>query len=220
MSRAAGLAILLLILFVPSLTLLGHCGRPHSEIKKLRFIKMANPAGGQDSLYRGPGNWTFTGQYGYPVSQDSLKGKIWVANVFFSTCQATCPRIMASMQLVQKHFKGDPLIRFVSYTVDPETDSVARLLHYADSLGCRKGQWHLVTGNKASIYEFVTQQMLFSAVEDDSGQVRFVHDSRVRLIDWNGRLRGSFPEATSEQGYAEIINEIEQLKAEYASDQR
>jgi protein SCO1 len=220
MKKPGAIIILLLILVVPSLTLLGHCGRPKSEMVPLRFIKMADPAGGRDSVYRGPGNFSFTSQWGYPVTQDTVANKIYVANVFFSTCNATCPRIMATMQQVQKYYAGDPFVKIVSFSVDPETDSVARLAVYGDSLKCAKGQWYLLTGNKSDLYKFETEQMMFQAMEDSSGEVRFVHDSRVRLIDWHGRMRGKFPLATESSSYQQIINEIEQLKAEYATEQR
>src|SRR6185503_4577372 len=101
MSRRYGLMILAIILIVPALSIaLGHLGRHRAEMERLKFYKLENPAGGQDSVFRTSGNFNFSSQWGYPVNQDTFKNHIWVANVFFSTCKSTCPRIMKAMQLV------------------------------------------------------------------------------------------------------------------------
>src|SRR2546426_1061219 len=48
----------------------------------------------------------------------ALKGRVWVADFFFTNCPGPCPRMSSQMHQVQKALEGSDA-RLVSMTVDP-----------------------------------------------------------------------------------------------------
>jgi cytochrome oxidase Cu insertion factor (SCO1/SenC/PrrC family) len=83
---------------------------------------------------------------------DLLKGKVVVVNAFFSTCPGVCSVTMPKMAELQA-VAGDRLgkdVNFLSISVDPLTDTPARLKTYAQSLGAKPG-WHLLTGDREAV---------------------------------------------------------------------
>ena len=61
------------------------CGEDSPQTSALPILGAKIPQGG-DTLYHQIGDFQFSDQNGELVSQDFYKGKIWVADVFFTTC--------------------------------------------------------------------------------------------------------------------------------------
>ena len=83
---------------------------------------------------------------------DLLKGKTVVVNAFFTTCNTACPVMSRNMEKVQETL-GERVGRdvfLVSITVDPLTDTPARLKEYALKFHARKG-WTFLTGKKENV---------------------------------------------------------------------
>jgi protein SCO1 len=83
---------------------------------------------------------------------DLLKGKTVVANAFFTTCTSVCPPMTANLRKLQDAL-GDRVGRdvlFVSISVDPETDTPARLKEYAEKFHAKPG-WLFLTGKKENV---------------------------------------------------------------------
>ncbi|HLM55059.1 MAG TPA: SCO family protein [Pyrinomonadaceae bacterium] len=83
---------------------------------------------------------------------DVLKGKTVVVNAFFTTCTSVCPPMNRSMEKIQEAF-GDRVgkdVFLVSITVDPATDTPARLKEYAAKFHAGKG-WIFLTGKKKNL---------------------------------------------------------------------
>lgn len=84
------------------------------------------------------------------------------------------------------------VVQFISFTVDPERDSVPRLKNYADRFGVDPGNWWLLTGNKDSIYDFAFEQLKVDKFSDEPINPDFVHTSRFVLLDRNYYVRGYY----------------------------
>jgi protein SCO1/2 len=83
---------------------------------------------------------------------DVLKGKTVVVNAFFTTCTSVCPPMNRNMEKIQEAF-GDRVgkdVFLVSVTVDPATDTPARLKEYAAKFHARPG-WTFLTGKKENV---------------------------------------------------------------------
>src|ERR1044071_6927177 len=83
---------------------------------------------------------------------DVLKGKTVVVNAFFTTCTSVCPPMNRNMEKVQEAL-GDRLGRdvlLVSISVDPETDTPARLKEYSKKFHAKPG-WLFLTGKKENV---------------------------------------------------------------------
>ena len=83
---------------------------------------------------------------------DVLKGKTVVVNAFFTTCTSVCPPMNRNMEKIQEAF-GERVGRdvfLVSITVDPETDTPARMKEYAKKFHAGSG-WIFLTGKKENL---------------------------------------------------------------------
>jgi protein SCO1 len=83
---------------------------------------------------------------------DLLQGKIVVVAAFFTSCTTSCPILAERMAGLQERV-GDRLGRDVyllSFSVDPQTDTPARLKQYAERVGARPG-WFFLTGSKTNV---------------------------------------------------------------------
>jgi protein SCO1 len=158
------------------------------------------------------GNFRFKDQLGESFSQENWKGKIVVANYFFTSCPSICPKIMNALQkLQQSHAAKNVLIN--SFTVDPERDSVGKLKSYADKHGINSG-WFLITGDKIALYRFARTDLMIDATDGDGGPGDFIHSSSLVLIDPLKRIRGYYT-GTDEKEVDRLIHDIEKLQIEF-----
>jgi protein SCO1/2 len=83
---------------------------------------------------------------------DLLQGKTVVIGAFFTSCTGACPVLVERLAAMQA-WLGDRLgkeVYLLSLTVDPQTDTPARLKQYAERLGARPG-WFFLTGKKENV---------------------------------------------------------------------
>ena len=62
-------------------------------------------------------NFSLSNQNGELITQDYYKGKIYIADFFFTTCQTICPIMTDHMYQIQKKLKNDDDILLLSHTV-------------------------------------------------------------------------------------------------------
>lgn len=96
-----------------------------------------------------------------------LRGKVWVANLFFTRCTDTCALESAELAKLQAELIGEPDVRLVSISVDPEWDTLPLLARYAEQQGADSERWLFLTGHKATIYRLAREGFKLS-VEDAS----------------------------------------------------
>jgi protein SCO1/2 len=145
-----------------------------------------------DSIHRIPA-FSLSDQQGASFSEADMDGRICISNFFFTRCKSICPRM--TMQL--KHLK-DTLgvasdIQWLSFSVDPEADSISVINAYANDYGLEADNWKLLTGNRDSIYRLA--RLGFFA-GDSIGRIsptsEFLHTENVILTDGYRRIRGVY----------------------------
>lgn len=158
--------------------------------------------------------FSFTDQYGQRITEAAVKGRIHVANFFFTSCGSICPVMTSNMSMVSKEFEQDTGIIFLSYSVTPWADSIPRLREYAEGRDITNPQWHLLTGNKAEIYSLARKSYF---AEEDLGFTRdsseFLHTEHFILADRNLKIRGIY-NGTLKLDAAQLIKDIRVLKDE------
>lgn len=85
-------------------------------------------------------------------SSELLKGRVAIVTGFFTSCTAMCPITQESLANVVKILGprvGKDVI-IVSLSVDPETDTPARMKAWAEKFHIGPG-WTLASGNKAEV---------------------------------------------------------------------
>lgn len=83
---------------------------------------------------------------------DLLKAKVVVINAFFGTCTGSCPKMAGVLAGLQDRLGGHlgKDVLFLSFSVDPQTDTPAKLKEYAARFHAKPG-WLFLTGSKESV---------------------------------------------------------------------
>jgi len=158
-------------------------------------------------------DFQLTNQNGDIITQKDFEDKIYVADFFFTRCQTICPIMAINMGDLQKYYKNDDEIKFLSHSVTPIMDSVPVLRAYADKKGVIDGKWEVTTGDKKQIYELARKSYFAVLDEGDGGEQDFIHTEQFILIDKKKQIRG-FYDGTDKSEMQRIIDDITILKNE------
>ena len=141
-----------------------------------------------------------TNQLGHKVSVNDLKGKVIIADFFFTHCPTICPALTSNMKLVQQSItnsqrvgnKTPDFLHFLSFSIDPERDSVERLKYWADRFQVDPEQWWLVRGDKRQVYDMAINEMKLGVVDGKGIDTNFIHTDHFVLLDTNMHVRGYY----------------------------
>lgn len=154
-----------------------------------------------DSIWHKTKDIRLQNQLGDTVSLYDNPGKIIVADFFFTSCRSICPTLTHNMAKLQRSFiKGGDvrnkidtsIVQFLSFSIDPERDSVPVLKRYADHFGVNHDNWWMLTGSKDSIYRFAFEEMKVDKYSEEPISPDFVHTSRFVLMDKDRVVRGYY----------------------------
>lgn len=162
----------------------------------------------KDTLWHKISNFTFTNQLGKAVYADDVKGKILVVDYFFTRCPNPCPILTRNMKKMQDAFlKTDSLVHFISFSVDPERDSVQVLKRYADKYQVRHNNWWFLTGDKKTIYDLAFNEFKAAIVNGGEVDTAFLHTSKFYLLDKDRVIRGWY-DGTDTVALAKMARDI------------
>jgi protein SCO1/2 len=159
-------------------------------------------------------DFSLINQNGDTITQAFYKGKIYVADFFFTTCQTICPIMTGHMHNLQKQTITDPDVLLLSHSVIPEIDTVAQLKRYAKKKLVNASKWNLVTGDKKQIYELARKSYLAVKDDGDGGPYDMIHTENFMLIDKKRQIRG-FYDGTDAKEIERLLEDIKILKATY-----
>jgi protein SCO1/2 len=153
-----------------------------------------------DTVWHKVPDYEFTNQLGNKVGLNDLKGKIVVANFFFTRCPTICPKLTENVKMLQENIKSSEkvgsreadFIHFVSFSVDPERDSVRNLKKWADRFQINPERWWLLTGEKKDIYDLSIEEMKLGLVDGKGIDTSFFHTDYLVLLDRNRNIRGYY----------------------------
>ncbi|HLP21791.1 MAG TPA: SCO family protein [Chitinophagales bacterium] len=146
-----------------------------------------------DSVYHVIPNAKFETQSGDSLELDSLRGTIYVADFFFASCPGICPKMSNSLERVQEGFIKDDNFKIISFTVDPERDTVNVLRRYAGDHNAIPGKWYFLRHNKETVFKLAKDGFFVTAKDDeDGGPEAFVHSEKLVLVDGDGNIRNYY----------------------------
>ncbi len=169
---------------------------------------------GQSGYGHKIGDFSFVNQNRDTISQEDVKNKVYVVEYFFTTCGSICPVMNKQMQRVHEAYKDEKDFRILSFTVNPEVDTVEQMKRYADEHGANSGQWHFLTGKKEDLYALArTSFFVLKPAEaqnlGDAGS-DFIHTNNFVLVDRKKRIRGYY-DGTSATSVDSLIHDISRL---------
>lgn len=153
-----------------------------------------------DTVWHTLPDFSLKNQQGQTVSWKDLDGKIVVADFFFTHCPTICPRLTENMKRVQQSITnsrrvGDrtpDFVHFLSFSIDPERDSVPQIKKWADRFQVNPEQWWLLTGDKKMIYDLAINDMKLPTIDGFGVDTSFIHTDRFVLIDAHRNIRGYY----------------------------
>jgi protein SCO1/2 len=216
--------ILFLVIFFLILVPIGYYYL--SDQGKIKPLPVINPIDVQqemvdpEMLRMGKGHrigaFRFENQDGIWITNADMKGKVSVVEYFFTTCKSICPIMNTQMQRIQRKFANEQKVRIFSFTVDPDTDTVAQMKRYASAHYAKAGQWHFLTGEKADLYNLARRSffVLKPAEAQNLGDAGsdFIHTNNFVLVDQQLRIRGYY-DGTNPKEVSLLQAHISQLLA-------
>ncbi|MDQ3290649.1 MAG: SCO family protein [Bacteroidota bacterium] len=172
-----------------------------------------------DTVFQKIPDFRFISQEGRTVTQADLDGNIYVANFFFASCQDVCKKMSVQMRRVNEAFKDVPQVKLISYTVDPERDSVAVIKQYAEMYQANPAKWLFVTGPKKELYTLAQNGYKVSAMEAPGDVPSFIHSEKLILVDKEKHVRGIY-DGTNPQDVDRLITEITVLLHSYQQNEK
>lgn len=154
-----------------------------------------------DTVWHKTENITLVNQLGDTVSLYDIKNRVIVADFFFTRCPSICPALTRNMARMQQSFShynegrrviDSSIVNFVSFSIDPERDSVAALKKYADKYGVDHDNWWFLTGPKKTIYDFALNELKLGLVDGEGIDTSFIHSQKMVLIDKDHIVRGYY----------------------------
>jgi protein SCO1/2 len=155
----------------------------------------------------------FIDQDSMKVSNQTLADNIYIADFFFTSCPSICPKVTKEMMKINEEFKSEPLIKLISFTLDPKRDTPAKLKQYAYNLDVNTDKWIFVHGDKGDTYE-LTQDFFVTAIEDEDAPGGVAHSGQIVLVDKQGHIR-SFSDGTDPTTTSRLIQDIRTLINDY-----
>jgi len=174
---------------------------PQPVFKDTTVSKVVNGKIVNEDIWHKLPDFTLTNQNGEKVSLHDMVRvdpetgdtvpKIIVANFFFTHCATICPGMTMNIKKLQESIKksekvGDrtaDFVQFLSFSVDPDRDSVEALKKWADRFQINPENWWLLTGDKKTIYDLSLKDMNLWAQDPSGVDSGFFHTDVMVLID-------------------------------------
>ncbi len=176
--------------------------------KKKEFAANFNQA--KNKGFKTVSVFNFLNQDNKSFGTEDIKGKVWVADFFFTRCPTICPAMTNNLQDVQDAYLDNENLKILSFTCDPEHDRPEQLSNYAAAFAADTKQWNFITGDKTELYRFARNELYITATDGDGGPTDFIHEQYLVLVDKNGYIRG-FYDGTKPYEVKLLIRDIKKL---------
>ena len=169
-----------------------HSGLPFYRSKELTPEWVSAQAAAGATMHRVP-VFAFTNHRGERVTNRSLSGRVTLVHFFYASCGRVCPRAVSSIQRLLQSMPMDTAFQVLSYTVQPERDSVAALGMYARHHEITDARWQLLTGAWSDIEALATRGYFVNLRDGASyGTDDLAHTETLVLVDQDARIRGVY----------------------------
>ncbi|MEH7454739.1 SCO family protein [Gottfriedia acidiceleris] len=163
-----------------------------------------------------PLNWdlekfTYTNQDGKTFGTKDLKGKVWLTDFIFTSCETVCPPMTANMaKLQQKAAEKKLNVDFISFSIDPEVDTPQLLTTFANKFNADFSNWNFLTGYPQKHIEKFASENFKTIVKKPENNSQVIHGTKFYLIDQNGKIVKDYS-GVSNVPFDEILSDIETL---------
>ena len=163
-------------------------------------------------------SFALTERTGRTVTDQELRGRVWVAGFVFTRCPSVCPRLAGEMAALQPRLAalpGGEDARLVAFSVDPEYDTPPVLTAWARGLGADPERWLFLTGDRLQIWRLAEQgfKLPVSSVMGEAPHP-ILHSQKLVVVDRYGEVRGWFDPLDEPAHVEALLLQVEQALAE------
>jgi cytochrome oxidase Cu insertion factor (SCO1/SenC/PrrC family) len=137
-----------------------------------------------------------TERSGKPFRSADMRGRVWVASYFFTTCPGQCLRLNANIQVLS-NMPDLKDVTWVSITCDPDTDTIEALRAYADRWQADPDRWLFCRADLEYIQRVAKGMKVFLSLKG--------HQDFAIVFDKSGKVRGVY-DGTSESQCKQLHN--------------
>lgn len=173
---------------------------------ELSFIKL-------DGKNRKVEDFLFLNQDSLLIGNEDFKGKVYVAEFFFTRCPSICIEMNKNMKTLDELYGEREDFGIASFTIDPENDTPTALKKYSELIDVKSKNWHFLTGDIDEIYALSNKGFnIFSSINEKVAG-GFEHQGFFALVDQNGYIRSRVNDyGTPIVYYSGISNENESIQ--------
>lgn len=128
-------------------------------------------------------------QNGDTITNDTMKGKVYIVDFFFTSCPTICTPMSHNLKTVQNKLKDHPDFKILSVSIDPDYDTQSILKNYADRHDAIDGLWHFARGDKAATFQLAREGFSAYVGESKDSLIKFEHSGNFALVDREGIIR-------------------------------
>lgn len=164
-----------------------------------------------DSIYPTIPAFKYLNQDSVMIHSKEMKGKVWVANFFFSNCPSICPPMISQMKRLNVLTKDiNKHLQYMSFSIDPTNDTPARLREYIKENGITATNWQFFTGDEAATHRLGIEHFLVYAADEAAAPGGFAHSDGLVLVDREGYVRNVY-HGTVTQDVDQLNKDIRKL---------
>lgn len=161
------------------------CQEKKDNLKAQTKSESTDNAITSESIFNLNGKW-FT-QNNQEIELKSLKGKVLVMVMIYTSCRAACPKLVADMRAIESAMPKDQLdkLNFVLVSIDPEIDTPARLKAFSIENKMVASHWTFLQGTKSSVQEFAN---VLAVKYKQISPMDFSHSNIISVFNREGEL--------------------------------
>ena len=138
-------------------------------------------------------DFRFTNQDGRPFGSSELNGHVWIAGFMFTSCPDVCPILTEKLRGLQRRVQTKAKsVQFVSISVDPTTDTPARLTAYANQHHADTRSWNFLTGPQEALAQVIVEGFKQRLEQPKDNPLGILHGTHFVLVDPRGMVRGFY----------------------------
>ena len=176
------------------------CNHSEKKVRVLPYVgnfdivySMVNGKEVADTVYPKMIDFSYFNQDSLVVKSSDMKGKIWIADFFFTSCPTICPKMTEQMKRLNGMTKDiNEHIQYISFSINPKYDTPEQLRKYIQVHKINAKNWQFFTGNEARTHDLGINNFQIFAGQDASAAGGYAHTGAFALVDKEGYVRGVY----------------------------
>jgi protein SCO1/2 len=146
-----------------------------------------------DTIYPKIPYFTYLNQDSIQITSSTMKGKVWIADFFFTSCPSICPKMTSQMKRLSILTKDlEKHIQFISFSINPSYDGPSKLRAYRKHYGITAKNWEFLTGDEEATHALGVDYFQVFANKDIESAGGYAHSPAFVLVDKEGYVRGVY----------------------------